>query len=90
MQRRSIAPRDNWQQKVEAVGLTFHTLENGDPYWDESACYHFLAAEIDTLEAAGNTLQEMCHPRPGHRSHRVGLEQRAARPLRPLRPRLEW
>src|ERR1700731_4720431 len=60
MQRISITPRDNWQQKVESVGLTFHTLENGTPYWDESAAYQFTAAEIDTLEAAGNELQEMC------------------------------
>jgi glutathionylspermidine synthase len=64
MQRIPLTPREDWQQKVESAGLTFHTLEdgtaNGDPYWDESAAYHFTAAEIDTLEAAGNTLQEMC------------------------------
>jgi glutathionylspermidine synthase len=60
MQRITLTPRDNWQQKVESVGLTFHTLENGQPYWDESAVYSFTAAEIDTLEAAGNKLQEMC------------------------------
>jgi glutathionylspermidine synthase len=60
MQRISITPRDDWQQKVESAGLTFHTLEDGRPYWDESAAYEFTAAEIDTLEAAGNTLQEMC------------------------------
>jgi glutathionylspermidine synthase len=30
------------------------------PYWDETACYEFSSAEIDTLEAAGNTLQQMC------------------------------
>ena len=60
MQRTSITPRDNWQQTVESQGLTFHTLENGTPYWDESAAYSFTAAEIDTLEAAGNKLQEMC------------------------------
>ena len=60
MQRISQDPRDNWQQKVESAGLTFHTLENGERYWDESAAYEFTAAEIDTLEAAGNTLQEMC------------------------------
>jgi glutathionylspermidine synthase len=60
MQRIPITPRDNWQQKVESQGLTFHTLENGQPYWDESAAYEFTAAEIDTLEAAGDTLQEMC------------------------------
>ncbi len=60
MQRIAFTPREDWQQKVEAKGLTFHTLENGTPYWDESAAYQFTAAEIDTLEAAGSTLQEMC------------------------------
>ena len=60
MRRVAIEPRDNWQQKVEAVGLTFHTLDNGDPYWDESAAYEFSANEINTLEAAGNEMQEMC------------------------------
>jgi glutathionylspermidine synthase len=60
MQRIPLTPRENWQQKVESVGLTFHTLENGTPYWDESAAYQFTAAEIDTLEAVGNELQEMC------------------------------
>ncbi|MCU1252388.1 MAG: glutathionylspermidine synthase [Edaphobacter sp.] len=60
MQRIPLNPRENWQQKVESLGLTFHTLENGTPYWDESAAYQFTAAEIDTLESAGNQLQEMC------------------------------
>jgi glutathionylspermidine synthase len=60
MQRFTITPRENWQQTVESQGLVFHTLEDGTPYWDESAAYQFTAAEIDTLEAAGNTLQEMC------------------------------
>jgi glutathionylspermidine synthase len=60
MQRIPLTPRDTWQQKVESVGLTFHTLENGTPYWDESAAYQFTAAEIDTLEATGYQLQEMC------------------------------
>jgi glutathionylspermidine synthase len=60
MQRIPLTPREDWQQKVESVGLTFHTLENGTPYWDESAAYQFTAAEIDTLEAAGYQLQEMC------------------------------
>ena len=59
MQRISLTPRANWQQTVESQGLTFHTLDNGDPYWDESAAYEFTAAEIDTLEAAANELQTM-------------------------------
>jgi glutathionylspermidine synthase len=63
MQRIPLTPRYNWQQKVESVGLTFHTPdvpEMDRPYWDESAAYQFTAAEVDTLEAAGNKLQEMC------------------------------
>src|SRR5437016_14291976 len=60
MQRIPLTPRPDWQQKVESQGLLFHTLEDGTPYWDESAAYQFSAAEIDTLEAAGNTLQKMC------------------------------
>ena len=61
MQRIPLTPRDDWQQKVESAGLTFHSPEGMDrPYWDESVAYEFTAAEIDTLEAAGNALQEMC------------------------------
>jgi glutathionylspermidine synthase len=60
MQRNPLTPRPSWQRKVESQGLIFHTLEDGTPYWDESAAYQFTAAEVDTLEAAGNTLQEMC------------------------------
>ncbi len=64
MQRLNLTPRLNWQQTVEQQGLTFHTPEalapGARPYWDESACYQFTAAEIDTLEAAGNELQTMC------------------------------
>lgn len=62
MQRISISPRPDWQAKVESVGLTYHSPELMAPrtYWDESACYEFTAAEVDTLEAAANQMQEMC------------------------------
>ncbi|HEX7158077.1 MAG TPA: glutathionylspermidine synthase family protein [Edaphobacter sp.] len=63
-----MSPRDNWQRKVEAAGLVFHSPEGEGldgramdrPYWDESAAYEFSPTEIDALESAGNTLQEMC------------------------------
>ena len=51
MQRESIGPRPGWQQKVEALGLSYHTIA-GEIYWDESACYRFSADEVDRLEAA--------------------------------------
>ena len=52
-------PRRDWREKVEALGFTYHTHEQG-AYWDESAHYEFAAAEIDRLEAAGNTLHQLC------------------------------
>lgn len=58
MKRRQIAPRPDWQAKVEAVGLTYHSLDN--PYWNEAAYYEFTSAEVDKLELATGKLQEMC------------------------------
>lgn len=74
MQRHSVAPREDWQRIVEQQGLTFHSISaqgsssaqcapgvgNERPYWDETACYEFTAAEVDRLEAAANRMQAMC------------------------------
>lgn len=60
MQRISLTPRPDWQRKVEAVGLAYHTTDAGEPYWDESACYLFAPAEIDQIEIATTTLNELC------------------------------
>jgi glutathionylspermidine synthase len=59
MRRHASNPRPDWRQKVEQVGLTYHSHDEG-PYWDESGCYEFTAAEIATLEAAANTLHRLC------------------------------
>jgi hypothetical protein len=59
MLRVTTPARDGWQRTVESQGLTFHTL-GGEPYWDESACYLFRPAEIDTLEEAAQALHAMC------------------------------
>jgi glutathionylspermidine synthase len=59
MRRRSVTPRDNWQKRVEKVGLTYHTLADGTPYWDESAYWEFSTREIDRLEAATNEIQRL-------------------------------
>lgn len=59
MHRHSCAPRSNWIERVEKIGLTYHSHENG-PYWNESACYEFTAAEVDTLESAAHTLHYLC------------------------------
>jgi glutathionylspermidine synthase len=59
MRRESLTPRPDWQQRVEEYGFHFHTLD-GEPYWDESACYVFTRHEIDNLERATYALNEMC------------------------------
>ena len=59
MQRTSITPRAGWQQIVEGYGLIWHTADD-QLYWNESACYRFTAAEIDTIEAATAELYRLC------------------------------
>jgi glutathionylspermidine synthase len=59
MRRRTLTPRTDWQKRVEKIGLTYHTLGDGAPYWDESAYWEFSAREIDRLEAATNEIQRL-------------------------------
>jgi glutathionylspermidine synthase len=59
MRRLITNPRKDWQARVERVGITFHTLADGSPYWDESAYWEFSAAEIDRLEAATAEIQRL-------------------------------
>jgi glutathionylspermidine synthase len=42
---------------MDELGFHFHSLDG--VYWDESACYHFTAREIDMLEAVTVELHEM-------------------------------
>lgn len=58
MERISIQPRPDWPQKVEELGLVYHTAEC--PYWDESAFYSFTMREVLELEQATNDLFELC------------------------------
>jgi glutathionylspermidine synthase len=59
MRRLTLTPRADWQKRVEKVGLTFHTLADGSPYWDETAYWQFSSAEIDRLEAATAEIQRL-------------------------------
>jgi len=59
MLRHICQPRPDWREKVENVGLTYHTHDEGI-YWDESACYELTRSEVDTLEAAAQTLHHLC------------------------------
>lgn len=91
MRRVPISPRDDWQQKVASAGLLFHTPEDEGmdrSYWDESAFYEFTAAEIDTLEAAGSTLQQMCLEAAQHIIDKKRYEELAI-PAAAI-PAIEW
>lgn len=59
MQRHHSNPRSNWREKVEELGLNYHSHEDG-AYWDESACYELTAREVDIIEAAANSLHHLC------------------------------
>jgi glutathionylspermidine synthase len=65
MQRIATKPRLDWIDRVESVGMHYHSLEDG-PYWDESAYYMFSPAEIDELERATYALDKMCLEAVGH------------------------
>lgn len=58
MQRFSTTPRPDWQAKVEALGFSFHSMD--DVYWDETAYYGFAMQEVLEIEKATATLWEMC------------------------------
>ncbi|MEP7262326.1 MAG: glutathionylspermidine synthase family protein [Usitatibacter sp.] len=58
MRREERVPRIDWVKKVEDLGFYFHSMDG--VYWDERACYHFTAEEIDKLELATGELQTRC------------------------------
>jgi glutathionylspermidine synthase len=59
LQRLTVTPRADWRAHVERdLGFAFHTID-GAPYWDETACYKFTAAEIDGIEEATAELEQM-------------------------------
>jgi glutathionylspermidine synthase len=59
VKRIAIEPRPNWSAQIEALGFDFYH-EEGVPYWHESAYYEFTSDEIDMIEAAANTVHELC------------------------------
>ncbi len=59
MRRHCCTARIDWRQRLELIGLTYHTHTSG-PYWDETAYYELTADEVNRLEAAANRLHELC------------------------------
>ncbi|MBY0309273.1 MAG: glutathionylspermidine synthase family protein, partial [Phycisphaerales bacterium] len=71
MKRLRVTPRENWQAKVEELGLIFHTSDATEsapaaPYWDESAFYTFTSRQVDELEKATHALNDLCLKACGH------------------------
>ena len=60
VRRQRLTPRLNWPQQLEGLGFSFHTSTTGEPYWDESACYHFTSEEIDEIDKATANLHQLC------------------------------
>lgn len=87
MRRQRMTPRPNWQACVEKIGLTYHTLADGSPYWDESAYWEFSAKEIDRLEAATAEIQRLSLAAgeailDQNRLHQMGIPESAAAAIR--------
>jgi glutathionylspermidine synthase len=69
MRRVASTPRDHWEAKVEAAGLTWHTGEpavqtlstplKSETYWNESAFYELTPSEVEVLESSTDELAEM-------------------------------
>jgi glutathionylspermidine synthase len=59
MERINIEPRNNWQMLVEDAGFTYHTREDGTPYWEENKAYKFTEEEIKKIESVTAELQKM-------------------------------
>lgn len=65
MKRHVMNVRDNWTQRAQEVGFTYHTAgrqsdSGSGTYWDESVAYEFTAAEVDELEDATQELHARC------------------------------
>lgn len=60
MFRIAVEERSDWKKLAEEVGFRFHTID-GEPYWDESACYRFSLDQIENdIEDPSAELEQMC------------------------------
>ena len=59
MLRHAISPRPDWRARARALDFAFADIA-GEPYWDETAYWHFTADEVDVLDDATAELQRLC------------------------------
>ena len=80
MQRLRTRERADWRRQAEQVGFEFLT-DDGQPYWDETACYRFALQQIEEhIEAPTQALLEMCYQGVAHILERDDLMRRLAIP----------
>jgi glutathionylspermidine synthase len=65
MRRHRIAPRPDWKDHARALGFAYAEIE-GEPYWDETACWEFTAAEIDLLDDTTAELERLARAAADH------------------------
>ncbi len=58
MHRHAIAPRHDWRDRARALDFAYAEIA-GAPYWDETACWEFTAAQIDVLDDALAELERL-------------------------------
>ncbi|MFT8244239.1 glutathionylspermidine synthase family protein [Roseomonas sp. BN140053] len=58
-------PRPDRRERARALGFSFAEIA-GEPYWDESAAYHFTAAEVDVLDDVTAELESLCRAAVDH------------------------
>lgn len=82
MKRETIAPRAGALDLVKKLGLIYAGTD-GNPYWDETACYHFSEEQILEVERATAELNVMCLQAVQHvidrdLFHRLKIPEKAA------------
>src|SRR5258708_18637895 len=65
MRRHTLSPRPDWREHARTLGFAFAEIA-GEPYWDETACWEFTAAEVDVLEDATAELERLARAGAGH------------------------
>ncbi len=59
MQRETQTPRPDWQKSLEQFGFNIHHFA-GKIYWAEDTSYKFSLKQAMEIEAATNTLHQLC------------------------------
>jgi glutathionylspermidine synthase len=81
MRRLDVPARPDRLERARRMGFAFAEVE-GEPYWDEGACYELTAAQVDALEDATAELERLCgegveHAIRWNRRAELGLPERA-------------